>query len=157
MLLAFALVAAMALPAMADGNETTLITVADENTVNLSTVSGEIPAEVCFPIEGSIFFDNGSYQVSWTENTSMYETPLTSVGIIPISDNISILDAEWITVREETAIEQSYRWDVSPNVTSGEYILVVILDYSEMSVTHHQEMIYSNSFFVINDGIDSIA
>ena len=87
----------------------------------------------------------------------MYGVPLISIGVIPASGNVSPLDAEWITVREGTPIEQSYTWYVSSGLDSGEYVLIIILDYSGMMGTYHQEIMYSDPFFVINDGIDPVA
>ena len=147
-LLVLVLAVGMVLPVIAaEGNETPPIVV--EASV--------VPSEIYFPVEGSVFFDEGSYQISWTCSAGEYGIPLVSIGLIPSDGNTSPLNAEWVVIREEAPVEESYMWYISPNINSGEYVLIVVLDYPGMLGTYYQEIIYSDSFFVINDGIDQTA
>ncbi len=151
-LLIVALIAAMllvTLPVMA----AEMMPVAAITNESVSPEVGEgtyspVDEGVYFPSGGDIFFVDENYQVSWTYSDT-YGTPLISIGIVSASNDTSPLDAEWAVVRYGTIGDGSYNWCV-PSMETGEYKLIIVLDYQGMMGTYHQDVLYSDDFYIIN-------
>jgi len=149
-LLMVALMVALSLASATEMNENiTAVTAATaEEETYLPVDEG-----IYFPKEGSIFFTDGNYQVSWM-SPDIYGTPLISIGLASAGNNTSPLGAEWVIVRDGTAEDGSYNWRV-PHMETGEYKLIIVLDYPGMMGTYHQEILYGDDFYIINATIFS--
>ena len=146
-----------ALPAMAETNESVIVT--QDETVNVSVTTTPDDRILPFPQGDDTLFSGGGYLL-W-ETDLIGNNYRISIGLVSEGMEVNSSNAEWVVIREIPGSDYAgnyYTW-YPPSMSGEKYSLILLIDYEVAGMgrgTYNQETFITEGPFFLIDPYDPL-